>query len=1196
MATQTPEATPEESASYSVKSLIGDEHFNALPMADKEAIFLSRAKADKAFQASVPDEAERRNAFEYILAANRQSASALKNPDQSQRLRPTFTPPPEESQPPPTQHEPSGGSLLGTLGRSAVKAVDQIPGMIMRPAGVALEEYGRLPERVGLTPEGSENVFTKTGQFLQSPSATEPLETIVTGGKGFTELSPGYAALEHVLTSALDAIVPAKITANLYPLLRSGLAVPAVDQIKKAVYLAGQGATLGEVTKAIGAPGWAQFVTELVGGLASPKDAIDVINAVRKAPGLGRFIHANREEVLTKKATESFGGPNLEEQYAGGTRTAAAQQDILADFIGTEAKKVTDAEARAAQAGARQAASEARGRLLNRDLKTRVQAADDIAAQKVADVQTRVRAIEDNIAATRNDASDQARAERNALTEKRQALAEEHRQAVREAEETHNAVKDSATITNAVAEKQLTNLRTDLDRLTAASERDVTAAQDYAKKNAESLSPPERKSQSTGTKLSRARTPAERERIGRGIVSRTGETVQEFYEKVATRLRLNAENKYNALYAEHEITEEARMLRQATERFKANEVSGSVPTEQARGTYAPGSPIHDFETKLRQLASEQGMGDAPDLDRVILSLPDVQNFRSRLLEDIMHTPTTSPRHRYVSQLFNEVSAVIDTLAENNPAAFEALKEVNAWYRTEIRRLTGGPGYFARVRNPFTREYMHTPDEVARGVFGPGTSLAKGTRLAAERERSFTTYLRDLEETLQDARIPNKETGAVDTVTVAAATQARDALFDMVRAQFFDAAMPGGAYDATKASEWISQHASLLEANPTLKKLFLTARDRANTVRDVQAKAQGLAARTEANLQAMQQAVADVEARGKQAVDASTGVQAQAKLAADETQRAGQAALSKERAKLGEDVAQVSQRTREQRVQLARDRADELERIRQGPENAKVAAARRKEYQAERARLASEAEVAASANKDAAIKDFETAFPGRAAERARNDAHFASTLGATPDDIVLQIEAMGSQADKNAAWAEWMKKAGSDPDRKKAILQARWRNFLGGKDVITKPEEAAAFIKANKPWLTRYFSDYMTNIERVQTAFEAMEQLYQNKPMNFSKRSIFRHAGISGSLVYLSHIFGFNWSQAVGLGLTSEGIQHTLYRRKLGALSQIYLDPHDLDVIARATRRNVPINMVNQAAWSVLTRAGVLSAEATDETQ
>jgi len=1076
-----------------------------------------------------------------------------------------------------TPQEPPGflSNLATTVGKGIVKGLDYTPEMITKPIGVLTEQYGKIPERLGLVEPGTGNVFTRAGQGLQTPAATRPLETTIAGKEGFKPSPPGYAALEHVLSAAVGTIIPGAVTARLFPLLVAGRAVPAIDQVKKAAALAAQGAASAEVVKVAGGGEMAQFITELAGGLLTPTETFKVFEALAKRPGLQKYLMRTHEKQVTDIATEAFAGPKLGETVRGGTTTRTSQDLVLDDFLEGEKRPVKRAQDIRTKAEGDLTAVQAQGRALQSDAVQRIRTAEDLARDQASIAQQKLYDIEDEIIKLRTQTGTDTRAQEATLAQRKLDVQEEYRQSVRASQDIERGVQEEVRVANKQAQQQVADLQDHLDRITVANQRDISDALDFGKRNVESIAP------------DMAAAGVQSGAVGRKAVRTQGKTEIEFYDTVQERLRKNAELGYGTLEREFGIQVPVTGLYKIVQKYKDSLTDVSVPTAQIDRSYAPTSVISDFEARLAQLAEKQpGVGGK--LDNVIIGLVDIQNLRSRLLDDYRHTPATSQKMPLLRQFLGEVDAFVDATAKQYPEAIAAYRELSSAYRREKIRLTGDPGYQTQVRNPFTGELLRTPDEIARITFGSGPGVSKGTVGGAQRERLFGTYLRDLDDVLQDAYLQG------DMATQAVATNSKNALFDSVRAQFYDAAMGTGEYLPKKAAQWIKENDALLTQSPELKKLFRTPRDRANAIREVEAAAQGAQALPNAYIQAMRDSLRETQATGGERVFEARGVAQGERRAAEDVRGTAQRDIATESADIAESNANLRTQTAGDLTQAARERKAELARIRQEKQNATRSIEDDRALQVERERLATEDLKLAQDTEAKAVAYYKETFGARdAAERALVESTAERTLGATPADIIAQMERLPgpeSGNDKAYYFSKFFEKAKGNKAIEDALLQARWRAFLG-ENGVADSVKAAKFIKDNKPWLQRYYPDYLTNIERVQNAFEAINKVYVERPTNIMERSLFSHAGPPGittaALFTLGHM---DFRSAAAGGVAVAALLELNFRRKIAALNRVYLNPSDAAILARAVGPAVTQEQARQAAWSILSRTGVLGKE------
>lgn len=1259
------EASVEEFVPKTVADLLQYEKFPGLPIDEKIDLIRTLGKQDTEYRKL--DDKTRTRLLQKLIPP--EELPTVPGSIQTGQQLPAV---PQAPQPERTDPTSQGSDILATAGRGIVKGLDLIPGMFTRPAGVALEELGNIPARLGMAPAGPEpgtvqgNIFTGIGKVLQSPAATNPLETIVTGGKGFGPPRPGYGALEHVVTSVVGTAPMAAVASKIYPLLREGYAIPAADQVKKAMYLAGQGAALSEISKELGAPEWAQVVTELAGGMLSLPDAGKLFTALKQSPGLQKHLMSYQKARVSETATEAFSGPPRAEQLAGGTATQALQQGALEGFVEAQKQPVYAAQASTQMGEQLLEAQQARGRMLKSDLTQRLRTSDDTAITALQDSTQRLRSVEGRIAAEQQTARDAVRqmqeqgyqlgedrvqelrtakstADVNlaALQTEKQQISQQFKDIVRQSQDEQTAVQVAARARTKGTARLTTDLEDDLARVTAANEKDMNDYLTFAQRHTESLAP----------EMAAAKTPEAKARIGRAAIQAGGEAGQDIGAKVASRLRDNAAAKYGILHSNYGIEEEAKVLNDIVTKYKpAFEQPPSAPgeppgvTEQIRGSFAPSGAVRDFETRIKQIAEDikvkQSLTDAPNLDSVPLGLPDMQRFRSQLMDDLRHTPPTSQNYPALKQLYGEVNEYFWGLGRKYPEAFDEFSTVNHWFDTEVHRLMGdAPFSFANITNPLTRERLHTPDEVTRAYFGPGPGVAQGTAAQADNAQRFTRYIDDLNSVIASVHL-NRDSfylsprGMEPTVNqpatlldAAAARNAKERLFDAVRAQFYDAATDDvGKYVPENAAKWLKSHAALIDGNDELKALFQTPRNQANALRDVQAKAQGALALPEAYVQGIRETLRTTQAEGGEAIF-------QARLAA--RQKVSEARLTAEQAQVpieqgiareGETLAQVRERLADKlhdqrrQEQLARFGAQdvtarttgEMTQAKLTEEQARgnIAATRRGErislLDERAAQTTNEQQAAESLQRSKelqtqVLQEYNQMFGSRnAAEHALLEDTFKRTMGTTPEDIIAQIETMNPQ-DRNFAYAQWFRKPQMGELEKNALLQARWRQFLGPDGIIKDPGEAARFWegKDNAAWLQRYYPDYFNNIKVVGRAMETWDNLAQNQPKAFTQQHIGVHVGITGTGFALAKILGFGWDVAAALGFGAElglqGMSRALYLRKIAALNQ-FIDPRDAALIRNALRPRGTPQVTRQAAWSVLTHAGVPGRESEEVPQ
>ena len=1121
----------------------------------------------------------------------------------------------------------------GRLAVSAVSGATGEPGNILNLPGLISGFFGGPTYHF---PIGSDTIAKQLGLDPSTMNALERSLQTVAGA-----VSPGI-----FLTAAKSVGILPAVATKLYRFVSVG---PKMD-IATGLGAAG-GAELGHAI----AP--ESKFAPLIGGVTGGLAAGGIPYAVKRgaqSPQVQKYNIKEQEARIGQKATEAFGGPTLQEQVAGSTTTQAAQEQALERFVETQKVPVYQAQASTQMAKQIVEGQQQRGRILRSDLLNRLRTSEDTTITALDENTQRLRTIESRIATEKETArqvfratqeqgyqlSEDALQQRHAaqsaaestiptLEQERAQIIQTMKDDVKRANTEFSDIQVQARTQTKKTQAQVEGLEDDLARVTTASTKDIQDQLTFAREHTEKLAPT----------MAGAGTPEARARIGRETVQAAGTAGQDISERVAVRLRDNAAAKYKVLHLNYAIEEEAGTLNTIVARYKpalfGEDVVPSVVTEEVRGSYAPGRAIRDYDARVRQIAEDmkvrQNLTETPNLHTVVLGLDDMQHFRSRLMDDLRHTPSTSQNYGPLKQLYGEVNEYFWGLGRKYPEAFDELRTINHWYDTEVHRLMGdAPFAFANITNPLTRERLHTPDEVSRAYFGAGPGVSSGTAIQAKNEQRFLRYIDDLDSVMTTVHldkervvpsptgyqtIPHPEATLLDA---AAARNAKERLFDSIRVQFYDAATDAsGQHLPAEAAKWLAQHSALIDGNAELTQLFRTSRNQANVLRDVQAKAQGLLALPEAHVQAMRDALKVTQAEGGEAVFQAR-LEArhkanQARLKAEQTEATITSGIAREQESLDEIRARLATTLREQRrqQQLARfGREDvqartanemmqasltaEQERagITQRQRGERRSLADERAAQTERQRQAGESLQRIQEGEQQALDEYHRMFGARnAAEHALLERTTAQTLGTTPEDIVAQMEAM-NPSDRNFAYAQWFKKPEMGSLEKDALLQAMWRNFLGP-DTVPDPQKAAAFIKdpQRQHLLKTYYPDYYKNITRVQQAFEQLDELAKKAPVAFTKQNIGKHLYISAGAFTMSQVLGWGWGAAAALGFVGEtAVQVTsraLHHRKIAALNQIYLNPQDMAHVAEALRqRNAP-KLANQTALSVLTRAGIL---------
>ena len=146
--------------------------------------------------------------------------------------------------------------------------------------------------------------------------------------------------------------------------------------------------------------------------------------------------------------------------------------------------------------------------------------------------------------------------------------------------------------------------------------------------------------------------------------------------------------------------------------------------------------------------------------------------------------------------------------------------------------------------------------MAHTVFGPGPGVAKSSAAQAQNEQNFIRYMQDLDDSMQATHLKSyRPEYGLETdsnamlADYAAARNAKDRLFDMVKAEFYDAAMIDGKYSQEAASKWLNAHDALIKGNAELTAVFADSAAQARAIRSFEAAAQGDALAAQAQVKA-----------------------------------------------------------------------------------------------------------------------------------------------------------------------------------------------------------------------------------------------------------------------------------------------------------------------------------------------------------
>jgi hypothetical protein len=515
-----------------------------------------------------------------------------------------------------------------------------------------------------------------------------------------------------------------------------------------------------------------------------------------------------------------------------------------------------------------------------------------------------------------------------------------------------------------------------------------------------------------------------------------------------------------------------------------------------------------------------------------LGIKDVHAIRSSILGDLRHSPASSARNKPLKQLLREINAYIDEVVASPEVAGGAdavadLKLANRWYRTETHRFGAGPGEETLKINPRTQDPVHSPEVIGHMSFDEGPQVATSTAKQEKNLNFFSAYMDDLDATLARAK------ANFDLPLIAQIQAARDGVLDVARAKFYDAAMVDGVYNTKAAGMWLKKHDTLIHARPELEQLFGDAQAAHRTILDVQAHAQGLLAEEKGYLAQFQR---QAELAGRTENDVSTNL-----------------AMTREAANVSNTKAQ-----------------GQLDQIRQQQTTAQ-----------QQASLATETAASAKAQEAQAIQDYTDTFGSRnAAKHALAETHAADVLGASPADIVHQIESMADAGERSFAYTKWFRQAGNDPAVKDAILYEKWKNFVG-ESGVADPGKASQFIEDNTKFLKTFYPQYYKDIKTVQDGFTKAAALQKEVGTRVWRRT----GGEAVGIVILQMLGMGHFWPLVSAGAAYELSRAAKHVRNVGALTEVYTNPASAHTLAQAMRSGNQ-SYAAGAVWSIYTRAGL----------
>lgn len=1115
MATATKDKQP-----LVVGDLFRDPEFPTLPFTEKMQKFLEAKDADPDFRGL--GEADQEGLFNHLMTQVARGTAMGKPQEYKAAQAATPQPPPTEQQR--IQQEqlnqqinPQGASLttpeeqqatqiqaggfslqrgtadkgvLSTVGGAAVKAAQQIPGLVAAalPSPMIKATISRNADDLSITPEVDEQAVEKRRAMIG-----RPIEHFITG-EIKEPSSPGMRLLEHVTEEVVGTAVSVPLARALIPALKAG--TPLTKDIIKQALLTLPAASVGQLVREAGGTGGLQMGAEL-STIEVAQLAGRLYKAITNKPGMLRAIQdmikkevpdlaknvetsGKVQELLGSKGyvatvSEETGSKTMANVAAqqsaehptefgipAGQRSAInikATQEETGKLLGAGAPETLEPIAEKSKETVQQAAAtskasqealdqaEAQARKLKTDEKLGKRKLADDRADAVVAAEKKLQDIEDRTHQATINAQQEVRKAQEQGVQLDDARLTEHRRIQDQLTREKQAAHDEYTATVRAADTEQTTVATEVR--TAQQKREL-AAQQQTKANEEEME--SLLADASDATTMRAPAAGKGEKAVRASQTKRGESGQNFFSMFWDKTFGNKnkgvtgyfEGEYKALFKDHA---DLVTTSEQTKKFRETMLPGGSFDKkmeaQMRGRYESDPLLRDIDNYIVAKAEKLG---TTEVDTIPLSLEDFHTIRSSILTDMRSTPMNSPRRIVQKQLLNIVEGQMETVAEGS-LALAKLHEVNGRYRIEQHRFLGDtPGGYATIKNPRTGEPFHNPDHIGAYLFGPGATSENLTLKGLRNEEVFGTYLSDLDDVIKGNVLKG------DIEAVAAAKDAKNRLFDSVKNEFYQVTMKEGTFDVKAADKWLKQHASLLDQSPELRRSFASMNDRVRTIQEVAAVHQGQQAQ-EAGLLTQAEKVGKETVREAKSAKIATKVGAQdertlAERTADET--------FKERERTLEDVMR-DQTKREQQAKLEKElqaqtgQEDVITAQRKLAEEKRAAAKTEtgKVRELENIRMSHDEKVQAlKAQADADkthYQDLNDAYQqvfgkqGAMANALEQDSTFKQ-LGIGMDDWLNRTLRLPIE-DQLVQFAHFKKLTGGDPVAEKTLMGALWQRFV-----------------------------------------------------------------------------------------------------------------------------------------------------------
>jgi hypothetical protein len=689
----------------------------------------------------------------------------------------------------------SAASTQSMVGKSVIRAIDAPVGMVVGGIGGGIEH--------GLGTPDSDNALTQVGKAMQSPAATRPVETAMTGGKGLPPAPEGYETMQHLLDAAVGGATSGAILHNFFPLVQAG--IPMTPSVLKMTYLSLQGAGAAEAVKKAGGNPWTQAVAELIAGGISIGDIKKSLKAMLDHQGL--LKHIGKAAQAEKNLQGNMQEGHAIESAAPGTKFTAGE---LADSPSLQATQ------RQVATFSPETETAMRGRT-----ESNIQALTGGMEQAVGQSPEGTAALEQQHAAAAGDVT----TTRSALTaaQEAEATTKSEAAATKEMAERHQQQQLEKTHAEGLAARDKMRAQEQLSKKTVAEAQkehdDFNEAQD--RKNAVAEKTLAAHVQETAPELAVAADPTKVPEKALAQAEAAERKIHEHYVESEKAFETEAEKVYKPFadagvaepYAAGEDSLKARI--QGLENKLA---------ERTQGRFTPGSLIADIDKAV--VAENPTVGDVSNTK---VSIDKVRRMRSEALKEQRRTQDPT-RKMALGMLAQELDTHMEGMANRaeQPELIDKIHAANRWYAQNSRIYNFGPGadalalrpeaFVAPGTMPQPRDFQYNNGQLLDTLIGPGPTPEHLSR-GAEKLQAFETLLKD----------------AADKPDVL------DAVRTTFRQRFFletfDHAT--GKADPKKVIQWVKDHRKFLQADPKLAEAFATPESRAHELQTAYSESQAL---------------------------------------------------------------------------------------------------------------------------------------------------------------------------------------------------------------------------------------------------------------------------------------------------------------------------------------------------------------------